>query len=102
MPHCKYELELSGEELLGMTWLIETLGAISKKGPSHRSFHRAQSAMSALASMKSHCERVHISAHALMDEIGKTKGDVKRLETRVASLEAALTAGDEEPKRESA
>jgi hypothetical protein len=97
MSHCKYELDLSAEELMGVTWLIETLGAIAKKGPSHRSFHRAQNAMSALATMKIYCNTVHVSAHALIEELVKSKEDIKLLETRVASLEAALTSGEEPP-----
>jgi hypothetical protein len=55
-------LDLTDDEIDGINWLLKTLKAIRKKGPSHRSYKVAMSAVDALYKLR-HLREMHEEAH---------------------------------------
>jgi len=60
---CKFEVDISLEEVEAMNWLGEVMDAIRRKGPEHRSYQNAKNVVAALNKINSYCKETHDRLH---------------------------------------
>jgi len=82
---CKFQLELTPEEVAGLNWLAEVLDKIRQKGPDHKSYEKAAGAAWALVKLQTYCADMHETAHEL---------DARNMELAQLGM-AALFGGQE-------